>query len=667
MRIAESYREADRAVMDSGVPVLNHEEPRVDPKTGEKATLLVNKVPLRDSTGEIMGLLGIYADITDRKQMEEALRESSERVKAIINSSPDLTFVMDEDGRYIEVLASSDNLLYTSMAELKGKLLHDIMPGEAADFFMATTHKAIETGEIQIVEYPMDTPSGQYWFEGRVNRFGVEIEGKKAVVFVARDITERKQAEVELQQAKEQAESANRAKSEFLANMSHELRTPLNGILGYAQILRRDKTLTDKQRGNIITVEQSGTHLLTLINDILDLSKIEAGRLELIMSEFHLSSFLENMVNVIRVRAEQKGIEFNYQPSIGLPTAVQGDEKRLRQVLINILGNAIKFTNKGSVTFKVGPHYRKIRFLVEDTGVGMTDEQLDEIFQPFRQVGDARLATEGTGLGLSISKRLVEAMGSELKVLSNPGNGSTFWVDLDLPAVEGWQDKLGTDEPLIIGYQRPDGQSIKVLVIDDKVGNRSMAVDLLTPLGFEVQEAVDGRDGVEQVKKIEPDLILMDIVMPEMNGLEATLAIRQLEKIKQPVIIAASASAFENDQERSLEAGCNDFTPKPIHLESLLKQIGEHLPDVSWIHEESKVETAPVEDEQGQEVSFVLPPKEKIEELHNFALGGNFKGLKAELAELDSQYRLFVEELEPLVKKFKMKQIRDLLKSYLEQ
>ena len=403
------------------------------------------------------------------------------------------------------------------------------------------------------------------------------------IVVLAIDISKRKQAELALQEAKKAADIANKAKSNFLANMSHELRTPLNGILGYTQILMWDENTTEKQREGLEIIDSSGEYLLTLINDILDLSKIEADRVELYPTDVNFHKFLQGITDLFRVRAEQKGIDFIYEPLSYLPLGVYVDEKRLRQVLINLLGNSVKFTEKGTVTLKVGYHQGKIRFQIEDTGIGIGEEDLETIFKPFQQSGSDNYKAEGTGLGLAITERIVELMGGRIYVESTLGEGSTFWFAIDLPKAKNpIQEEQEIEKNLspIIGFE---GDAKIILLIDAKWENRSVIVNLLMPLGFKIVEASNGQEGIDKAIEIQPDLIMTDLVLPVVDGLEVVKCLRERLEFKHTPIFAVTASVFDYDQKQSYNVGCNAFIPKPFRAEMLLENLQKFL-NLTWIH-----------------------------------------------------------------------------------
>jgi two-component system sensor histidine kinase/response regulator len=510
---------------------------------------------------------------------------------------------------------------------------------------------------------------------------------------LTRQINERKRVEHALKHAKEAAEAANHAKSEFLANMSHELRTPLNGILGYTQILKREMSLTEQQQNVIDIIHRSGEHLLLLINDILDLSKIEAGKIELELAEFSLPAFLRTLVEMTRIRTEQKSISFLYEKNSDLPQVVYGDEKRLRQILLNLLGNAVKFTEQGSVTLRISSQQSAVTsqqsavgseqrvsldgkvntancqlstanflFEVEDTGIGIPSDKIQEIFEPFQQVGEQRFQIEGTGLGLTISQRIARMMGSEIHVKSIPGKGSTFWFELELSEVK--RDIVGEGEysPTIIGFK---GRSRKILIVDDDDDNREVLKKMLLPLGFEIAEAVNGKDALKKAKEYHLDLILMDLVMPVMDGFEATHQIRNTPELKDVIILGVSASAFESTKQESLEAGCHDFITKPIHLENLLEKFRIYL-HLEWIFEQSMSTT----ESPTERTAFVLPPTDKLLALQNAARIGDILEIRSQIDLLEqnnSAFRPFTTKIRELTRNFQIRQLRHLLETYLKE
>ena len=473
----------------------------------------------------------------------------------------------------------------------------------------------------------------------------------------------------ELNVAKQAAESANQAKSDFLASMSHELRTPLNGILGYAQIMEKAKDLNQQRRG-VQVVRNCGTHLLNLINDVLDLSKIEARKMELYPKEFHFLSFLTSVVEMVRVRAENKGIEFVYVGDPNLPAAVVADEKRLGQVLINLLGNAVKFTDTGAVTLAVDVKEKKgdtvlVRFSIQDTGVGMTPEQVEKIFLPFEQVGSTSKRAEGTGLGLAISLQLVEMMGSTIIVTSIPSIGSRFWFDLELPLATNWATAATKVElGQIIGYT---GSRRKILVVDDKEVNRAIVVEVLDSLGFECAEATNGEVGLTVARQFLPDVVITDLVMPVLDGFEMTRRLREIPPLKDVVIIASSASVLKEDQFDSLEAGCNDFLPKPIDVEQLLVRLQKYL-KLEWVYEFQEPRTNSPEKSPGSPSQFLVPAPEELTAIYQAAKIGDIEKIETEamrIKKLDKKYVLFSDRLLELAGEFEDAQILSLIEAYL--
>ncbi len=474
---------------------------------------------------------------------------------------------------------------------------------------------------------------------------------------------------IELRKAKEAAEEASKAKSDFLSAMSHDLRTPLNAISGYAELLKQDNNLSDSYHEKIEIIHQSGQHLLTLIEGILDLAKIEAGKAEIGSKEFRLPEMLQIILAIMRVPAQQKELSLSYEDDPDLPHIVDGDEKRLQQILLNLLSNAIKYTKRGRVTLRVcrESFYKKndalcmarIRFEVEDTGIGIPTDKLSTIFQPFEQGGQ----THGTGLGLAICQKYIRQMGSELYVNSTEGEASLFWFDLEFRVKNGDQPQPSiTHTPWVIGF---NGDKRTLLVVDDDTQNRRLLKDILKPSGFGIIEVATGRQAIEIVKEHQPDLILMDLCMPDLDGIETTSRIRRMPHIHQMPIIGISASL--QYQQSCLRAGCDAFLARPFTLNELWECLRVHL-GLEWIYEET-VETKNDPSQLSETRPLVMPPREQLMPLMASAKAGFFDDIQehaATLKELDAEFIPFATKIEQFAKAFQDQQIIELINSSIQ-
>jgi PAS domain S-box-containing protein len=538
---------------------------------------------------------GTHQDITERKQAQGALQEAEWRYRTVADFTYGWELWETPDGgiRYVSPACEQITGYTADQFTANPALLEEIIWPEDRGLWAQHRHDIAKTPGPSALRFRIRRKDGRpIWIAHACRPVVDEQQGFLGYRSSNRDVTEQVKLEESLRSAKEAAEAANRAKSAFLSNMSHELRTPLNGIMGYTQIFKLDPTLTAEQQEGIDIIHRSGEHLLTMITDILDLSKIEADRMELAETEFDLGQFLRVIVEMIRVRAEQKRLTFQFEAESGLPPRLRGDETRLRQVLLNLLGNAVKFTQQGRVTLRVqnygqvngpdGTPLQQLCFVVEDTGPGIDPAQRDNVFKPFQQAGDHTTHLQGTGLGLPISQKLVWMMGGTVQLESVTDDwqaGSRFRFEITLPVVEGSLPEMPAAKRAVSGYSRNRGDGpFNILAVDDSAENRVVLREFLTPLGFAVTEAADGLQAVEQAIAAPPDLIFMDLVMPVMDGLTATREIRQQPALTDVPVVAISASVSRESRRKSQVMGCDAFLDKPFDGEQVFEKLGQLLP-----------------------------------------------------------------------------------------
>lgn len=475
---------------------------------------------------------------------------------------------------------------------------------------------------------------------------------------------ERLHMESELTEAKQKAESANRAKSDFLARMSHEFRTPLNGILGYAQLLERDAGLTAQQLDSVQRINQCGEHLLSLVNDVLDIAKIEAGRTELDLIRVDLEKCLADVAAITRIRAEQKGLAFAYEQADEWPGRVLIDERRLRQILLNILSNAVKFTQAGRVQMtaqalpRESQHWH-LRISIKDSGVGIPEAEIERIFEPFFQCSKQTHQSEGVGLGLAISAHLADLMGGKIEVNSEAGVGSCFTLSLSVKEAPKPDAEPAVRNGRILGYRGPPR---KLLVAEDKEENQALMRQILAPIGFQVIEAADGSQALSLALEHRPHLIFMDLVMPEIDGFEAVRRLRQHPETRDIPVVALSASAFEKTRSRSSIAGCNEFLTKPVRFDHIMSVLERWL-GVEWIYasDDPLEQRSPAKYLALEDSGMAT---DELDELYELAMQGDIVALQERLAALANEARVdkaVVRIMQNFANQFDLKAIREYL------
>lgn len=584
--------------------------------------------PIQEN-GKTVKLLGTFQDITEQKGLLLEIKEREELLNKITSSAQDAIVVIDNHGNVVFWNSSAEKIFGYKEKEITGKNFHSlIVPGKYHEAHRMGFSKFKQSGEGAAIGATLELDAlrknGQN-FPVELSLSGVNIKGEWHAVGMIRDITERKESEGKLEEARIKAESANRAKSEFLANMSHEIRTPMNAILGFSEILEEQLRDNPQKHEYIKGIKNSGKGLLGLINDILDLSKIEAGKLDINYEPINPFAIIEEIQQIFSAKTSEKKLDFDIHVDPKLPKSLLFDETRLRQVLFNLIGNAIKFTSKGGVAVNVKSKdcnkeqsHVDISIEVIDTGIGIPEKELELIFEPFRQKeGQSTRKYGGTGLGLSITQRLVKMMGGRIDISSMPGQGSTFTVFLPgilvASLIESSTEK--EDVQLKTSFQNPS-----ILLVEDIESNRKVIAGYLGSQNITIVVAENGSIGVDKAREIHPDLILMDMQMPVMDGYEATRLIKADKKLKQIPIVALTASTMKSDEVK-IENLCDGYLRKPVTKSQLISELKKYLPHTEVKQEAERsghqqkdffkdlIQRLPEESELANDLSGVFNPE----------------------------------------------------------
>lgn len=545
--------------------------------------------PLRDENGKITGMVSVSVDVTEQTLAQIEVNRQNQYLERLLTNAPLVMFATDRQG--IITVSRGAELRHYNLKQNEA-VGTNIFQGNYHPYKIdvrralhgETVRNIQEFDELYLDMYCTPLLDQDANINGMIG-VGINVTDIKR----AQEALDHAQ---ELHKAKEDAEAANIAKTTFIANMSHELRTPLNSIIGFSQFLVNDKSLTSDQQEYIHLISRSSEHLLGLINDILEMSKIETGRIELNETNFDLYELLESIDSIYHALADEKGLRYEAEISAAVPRYLYGDRHKLRQILVNLLSNAVKYTDNGGIMLRTwidepeSPHQLNqyhLFFSIEDTGLGIASTEIDLLFEPFTQTSTGKNSAGGSGLGLVITKQFVELMNGTIHVTSQENKGSIFTFNIYMKNANEIPNAEYDNHKQVIGIA--DEQEYKLLVVDDKWENRLMLVRTLESIGFKVREASNGREAIDVWEEWQPDLIWMDMRMPIMNGYDATRNIRKKDSDDKVVIIALTASAFEHERREVIKAGCNDFMSKPFRNEELFAKMKHHL-DINFIYDE---------------------------------------------------------------------------------
>lgn len=568
-----------RNVFDTGVV---RDEPyfiEISDSWDNKHMLEVFEVVNKNSDGYVRNVTGIARNVTDQYNAELELKQSESRQLSILKAIPDAIFTIDREIRYVDYRVQNEEELWYKPSKFLGMKVSEVVPEPLGSIFTGHIERVFETGELQRIEYSFKQKGQDKYYEGRIIKLDEEF-----VMVITRPITAQKQIEVELRKAAKAAESATEAKSNFLATMSHEIRTPMNGVIGMTNLLAETE-LTEDQREYVETIKASGDTLLRIINDILDYSKIESGKLQVDESVLSLKKLVDDSISLIMYEAKRKDLAINTIIDEEVPEFVISDRGRLRQILLNLLSNAVKFTETGGVTVFIEAESQSdrsliLKFKVQDTGIGIKQDKLRVLFKEFSQADSSHTRRfGGTGLGLAIVKNLVKLLNGKVSVSSQIGVGSEFSFtvvarmvnDQNLKVIRTGDHPVEERDPkdLVISNDYP----LKVLVAEDNTINSKLTSIFLERMGLGADAAISGEEVLAMCQKTNYHVVLMDVAMPSMDGYQATQALKQIGGDEAPYIIGVSANAFKEDIKRALDIGMDDYLSKPIKFEELREKL----------------------------------------------------------------------------------------------
>lgn len=619
--------------------------------------------PIKNNTGEIIGASTIARDITKQKGLEARLRFEQSKAQAILDNVVDGIITIDEKGLVQSFNPASERIFGYSKEEVVGKNVKFLMPEPYHSEHDHCLQNYLSSGVAKIINIGREVEGlrkDKTVFPLELAISEVYVGEDRLFTGIVRDISERKSFENALKEAKEKADFANLSKSRFLANMSHEIRTPMNAVLGYSQILLRNPGLSKDVRDIIRTMSRSGQNLLALINEILDISKIEAGKMELKLVNFDLQSLVNELDSLFALRCNEKLLNWHVT-NLPNSTIVYGDETKLMQVLINLIGNAVKFTDSGTVDLSITPlDQNNYQFDVKDTGAGIPAESQKDIFEPFQQEESGH-KKGGTGLGLAISQKQLELMSSELQLESELNHGSRFFFKLMLPPAEGAIE----NENILPGtvLHLAPGLQVKALVVDDVMENRDVLRKLLTLIGLEVDEAVNGEEAIQKTRKFSPDIIFMDMRMPVMGGEEAAREIQEEFGKERFKLVAITASTLDMRRDYYINKGFHDFIGKPFKEERIFASL-KNLLNVDFVYETQENPEEKVETQEELDVSGISLPEEllnRMKELADLCKVTDLENCIAEIDSLDMETNGLKSHLSSLLKKYDMEGISNLL------